>query len=269
MEEKMYNYLIKLTEKDNIRDISANETYALITDYYNTLSNNGQVISGYEIYADDYSIYLAVVSPMEDSLSEKYSNNYVKEWFRKIQEVFDVEFVCEGENMEYSSSCQCCKPSWYLIYDRENEGESPLVCGDCMNPVPLYLVPYLFNDKEHLTILSWFNAKEAMDTLWIYGLWDKFTYREKVYHNSKLNREGRKISKELERVLKAPVYYYIRYICEPYDMDSSCIPECFTREFPEVCPICKSEWTTESKFNKCKKCRLITDSLQSKKDQNN
>lgn len=205
---------------------------------------------------------------MEDSLSDTYSSIYVKERLSKIQEVFDIETIREGANIEYHTSCVCEKPSWYFLYNEGNLGESPLVCGDCQQPVPLYKVPYIRDEKDHYLFLSWFRAKNAMDSLWHHGLWDRFTYGETVRPKSKLNREGRKLCKDLEKILGVPVYYFIHYFCEPDDEECMIVPKGLPHAIPNVCPECCGEWIDDSEFCKCEKCRLVTDSPDWKKEGN-
>lgn len=256
----MYNFKIKFTKKKADRKCSDNEIYKLIDAYYNALANNGQVISGYELFTDGYdAIYLTTVLPREDSLSKGNNNDYVDSCLNKLQGVFEMETIKEGDNFEYCPSCTCESPSCYF-FDACNDGESPIVCGDCHRPVPLYEIPYIFGEKEHATILWWQQANIAMDTLWCYGLWDRFTYSQKTLPNSKLNRAGRKIVKELERVLGVPVYFYMNYFDEPHD--GEIVPKGLPNEIPRSCPQCGGEWIEDSEFYKCEKCKLITDKRQ-------
>jgi len=266
----MYNYKIKFSKKTKAKEIIDNEIYDMVDDYFNTLRNNGQVISGFELYIiDNDTICLTTVLPREDSLSDCNNNDFVKQRLKKLQDFFDIDFIKEGNNFEYHTSCVCEKPSWYFLYNEGNQGESPLVCGDCHKPVPLYEVPYIFNEKEHYSVLSWWRAKNAMDTLWHHGLWDRFTYGQTALHNSKLNREGRKIGKALEKGLGVPVYYFIYYFCEDCDEEEYCmIPKGLPNKIPTVCPQCSGEWIDDNEFCKCAKCRLITDSPQWKKERN-
>lgn len=79
-------------------------------------------------------------------------------------------------------------------------------------------------------------------------------------HNSKLSREGRKICKELEKVLKAPVYYTLFYFFDDEKDKKFClVPQRLQNGTPMVCPQCGSEWLKDSKFVRCEKCRLIAE----------
>lgn len=263
----MYNYKLRFTKKKNIDEISNENAYDLINDYYNTLRSNGQVVGGSDIFENQGSIFVSVVLPTADSLMEVNNSIYVDERIKKVKEFFEIDIVYEGNNIEYDNSCMCDKPSWYYLYNERSLGESPLICGDCLNPVPLYRVPYIRNESDHNRILNWQEAKKAINSLWFYGLWDKFTYGENVLLKSKLNREGRKLCRELEKVLNTPVYYFIYYICWPMDEETKALKG-LPLEAPKSCPQCGGEWIDDTKFCKCEKCRLITDSPVWKKERN-
>ena len=262
----MYNYKIKMIKKATACQISDENAFDIVEDYWCALNNNGQVIGGFDVFLDNGSIYLTTVLPTKESLSDKLNNDYVKERLEELRDFFDIELMQEGVNLEYNTSCVCKKPSWYFLYG-ENNGENPLACGDCHKSIPLHGVPYIFGEKEHFSLLAWWRAKNAMDTLWHHGLWDRFTYEQTALHNSKLNREGRKISKALEKVLNAPVYYFIYYFCEDCDEGEHCIiPKGLPNKIPTVCPQCGGKWIDDNEFCKCVKCRLITDSPQWKNE---
>jgi len=256
----MLNYKIKFAKKSSADEISEKTAFDMIEDYWGTLKNNGQVVGGFDVFLNDGIIYLTTVIPTIESLSNRYNNNYVKERYEKLTKFFDVEFMLEGENIEYPSSCVCEKPSWYFLYHQENTGDSPVICGDCHKPIPLYKLPYIFNEEEHYSVLSWYRAKTALFTLWEHGLWDRFTYGEISHHNSKINREGRKICKEYEKKLGAPFYYYLYYFRENYNEDGMITPKGLPYDIPQRCPQCGGTWIDDSEFCICEKCRLITDS---------
>ena len=248
----MFNYKIKFAKKSDVDKIDDDVVFDMIEDYFNTLYNNGQVIGGFDVFSHNGEIFLTVVLPMEDSLSDKYSNGYVKERLEKLESVFDIEVIKEGDNLEYYKSCTCEKPSWYYLYSSFFQEEGSLVCGDCNRPVPLYKVPYILREKEHNSLTNWQSAYMSMHNLWMYGHWNKFTYGQFCLHNSKLNREGRRIRKELEKILRMPVYYYLYY----FDLGEAVA---YMRGTPEVCPKCGGEWARDGEFCKCEKCRLLAD----------
>lgn len=256
----MYNYKIKFIKKPKTGQITDEKAAELIESYFNPLLNNGQVLCGYDLYKDSYGfLYANVILPEEDSLSGVYDNGYVKEYRKKLNEFFDTELIREGINLEYHEPCDCKKPSWYFLYiDTPWNNETPLICGDCSGYVPLYKVPYISDEKEHFSLLSWRIAYQSMERLWIHSLWDRFTYGQVFKYDSKLNIEGRKLSRNYEKVLSTPVYYYI-----DYNVRAWIAP----KKPPETCPECCGEWIKDPEFFKCEKCRLITTNPDWKDDE--
>ena len=256
----MFNYKIKFVKKPDAIDLSDENALELIEDYWSVLHLNGQTVGGFDVYKDGEFIYLTTVVPTEEALLGNFDNEYVRVRLGKINEFFTFEVILEGENLEYKDSCSCEKPTWYYLYSN-GKGESPLVCGDCDKPFPLYKITQTRNNKEHDEIIGWALANDAMHKLWIHGLWDRFTYREMSMYNSKLNREGRKICKEFEKTLGIAVYHYIYCFYEQCsDDECSIVPKGLPNMTPPVCPQCGGEWTDDSIFCKCEKCRLIADS---------
>ena len=267
----MYNYKIIFTKKpaaDCLDNDAINDAiFEKLNGYWSALSNNGQVFGGFDIFFNNGEIFLTTVLPEEDALLEANSNDYVKERHKKLKDLFDIEITREGINLEYPDSCTCKKPSWYYLFNNYIYENMPLICGDCNHAVPLYKVPYIFGEKEHWSVLNWQNAHSRMNGLWVHGFWDRFTYGELSKYNSKLNREGREICKEFEKVLGVPVYYVLfsfEHEDEP-DEKHPLIPRGLQNGTPKVCPQCKGEWMDNTEYIKCGKCRLMYDSPTSEK----
>ena len=261
----MFNYKIKFTKKANADGLDDEAVFEIIDDYWGALSNNGQVVGGFDIFSNGVSVFLTTVLPEADAISDVNCNDYVKERYMKLKDLFDVEIIQEGINLEWSDSCACKKSSWYYLFNDYRKEDTPLICGDCNHSVPLYKVPYILGEKEHFSVLGWQKAHSKMDGLWAHGLWDRFTYGELSKHNSKLNKEGRKICKAFEKVLDAPVYYFLYYFEHEDEAGEKhpFIPRGLQNGTPKVCPQCKSEWIDNAGYIKCEKCRLMYDSLAS------
>ena len=111
----MYNYKLRFTKKEDVDEISNENAYDLINDYYNTLRSNGQVVGGSDIFENQGSIFVSVVLPTEDSLMAVNNSIYVDERIKKVKEFFEINIVYEGNNIEYDNSCMCDQPSWYYL----------------------------------------------------------------------------------------------------------------------------------------------------------
>ena len=210
-------------------------------------------------------ILVCVVLPERDSLSRKYDSVYVKERLNAIRLYYSIEILYDGENIEYCDTCICDNSPAYIIDFDFGTGESPILCGKCLKPVPLYRLAKIEGEVDHDRLVRWQTAAHAMRLLWHYGLWDNFTYREKSDPKSALNIAGLELRKEYEKAIGAPVYYFVHYsnvndFFEPLQVNEYGIPE--------VCPICNSKWTADKNFLYCNKCRLITHSAKWKVENN-
>jgi predicted nucleic acid-binding Zn ribbon protein len=256
----MYNYKIKFVDKPEADKVERDILYDAVFWYMLALSNNGQVITGFNIFFNDDYYYASVILPEKDSLSDSNNGYYVKQSLEKLNEYFNIEIIYDGNNAEHDTVCKCEKPSWYLLYTNRESHDYPLLCGDCESPVPLYKIPYLFKDKEHNTILHWSHAYESMLGVWISGLDDRYTYKQLNAHNSTLNRDGQTICRELKKKLGVPVYYYLFYFDYFDDVPRS--PK-GAKEAPKLCPKCGFDWTCPNEQNpihyKCDRCLLLAD----------
>lgn len=257
----MYNYLLKFKKKQKMSD---EEAFIMIEDYYISLHDSGQVCAGFDIYRKGNHIYLGIVIPDQDSLSPTYDSQFVKSQYDLLMDYFDIEFQLEGENIEFPESCTCDEPSWYYLMTNANIGHSPVFCGDCYGPVPMYRIPYLFSHKDHACLRNWVDLTEAMETLWVQGIADAYSYGEKVLPNSFLNIRGRELRTQLESVLDKPVYYYLSYFGDIDDKETEVVPEGYPSGTPRKCPDCGNEWNDDSEHVFCENCRLMADSIERK-----
>ena len=112
-----------------------------------------------------------------------------------------------------------------------------------------------------MSILDWQSACKAMHKLWLHGLWDRFTYGEISLHHSKMNRQGQKICKELEKAMGVPFFLYVYYHYEYHENgENYIVPRGMPSMAPPVCPKCEGEWMDDLEFCICEKCRLMMDS---------
>lgn len=250
---KMYNCRLIFKRKPDTDELSEDAIADMIDDYCGVLRMNGQIICGCDIYRDGETYVAATVLPETDSLSDMYSSVYVRERRAALERYFDVVAAQDGHNIEYSDSCRCAKPAYYRL-SAEGIDESPLICGDCGKPVPLYRVPRMRGEDDMYELICWRDAAVAMRKLWFYGLWDKFTYGETTRCRSKLNRKGRELRGKLEKALRVPVFYFIWRASA--DFADEYLPLGLPVGAPETCPLCGNSLTAVHGMLRCEKCRL-------------
>lgn len=219
----------------------------LLWDYLGTLYKNGQILKGYDLVKHGSEYHAFVTVPENDALEEKHHNHYGIIALAKLEEVFLITSEEMGKNMSCNDSCKCEQPSGYMLYSDFCLQESPLICWDCGKSVPLYKLPYIGNEKEHYQVVSWQQAYNSVDQLWMNCLSDRFTYHQLTSPQSQLSKEGRDICTELEKEMGRPVYYYLYH----------------EHEKMTNCPVCGKPWSESGHKEivalKCDACRLATD----------
>ncbi|NLB81233.1 MAG: DUF2310 family Zn-ribbon-containing protein [Clostridiaceae bacterium] len=224
------------------------ESVSMLWDYLEILVQNGQIMLDYLLLKVEDEFIATVTLPDDDSLSEKYNNCYINDMLCKIKAVFSVsQPYYIAENTNYDNTCTCDSPSWYMLYADYSTDESPVVCGDCGHEVALHKLPYIFNEQEYYTLLSWQQMYQHVHSLWVLCLSDRFTYRQLSNPHSQLSKLALEIRAELEEKLKKPVYYYIYHADKPLNN----------------CPNCNQEWIHSPNIKTvdyiCPKCKLATD----------
>jgi predicted nucleic acid-binding Zn ribbon protein len=87
--------------------------------------------------------------------------------------------------------------------------DSPIYCGDCNNPKPLYKLPKIFNETDYYTVRQFERESRAIEQMWISGFDDKLTNRLRTSRNSNLVKKGRTIAKTFEDKSRTNFYYNI------------------------------------------------------------
>ncbi|MCL2387543.1 MAG: Zn-ribbon-containing protein [Defluviitaleaceae bacterium] len=230
--------------------------------FMSCLYKNGQTLGKFEnkVKLDDH--YACRIATYEmDSLDEKYFNKYCKERITKISEMSVKEpvFHFVGKNYNVRAGCACESPSHYILL-HSLDGESPVVCGDCLEGVPLYKLPkiqYASSGEEHDNILWWEWKYEGYQLQFIgwHGKEERRCHKMMSNPKSPLSKEGRRICKQMEKLTKKPFYYFL------YN---------WYKDNKKTCPKCKKPWVNKDWDNKnkkiryeyvCKKCRLVSNDM--------
>lgn len=235
---------------------SDEETRDLLWDYLASLYKNGQILHDYLLFKRDTLYQAFVTLADDDALNEKSNNSYASNYLEKIKTQFEISSEFVGENLNTEKACGCSdRPEWYMLYTNYAEEESPVICGRCGKSVPLYKLPYIMNEDEFHTVLSWYITYRAVDQVWMQCLSDRFTYRQLNDANSQLSQQGRKICAEFEKATGIPFYYYLLH-------DNGVNGK---KKTPDVCPVCGENWKLNGEKTfidyKCDKCRLTADEV--------
>lgn len=230
--------------KEDIEDI-----LDTIDDILQMLYQNGQILQERLVEKHDKNYVANVVTTDNDSLNSEYYNQYI---LKEIQN-FDIETEIICDDVMASDSCHCQEHSYYILEIVVDDFSSPIMCGDCGKEIPLIRIPYLYDEEEHYSILSFQKTYQSVDCLWRESLSDRFTKRQIIDYRSQLNQRGLEICAELEKKVKKPVYYFLRNpIGGLFDFEKN-------NKNLEACPKCGGEFVKikNSYADKvCHACRL-------------
>jgi predicted nucleic acid-binding Zn ribbon protein len=202
---------------------------------------------------DKYYAY-RIIAPEKGCLNDgnynKYNVSFLKDLVEKSTKLPELEYI--GENCDVIDCCTCENPSHYILFIENNSEEMPIICGDCMAPVPLYKFPKTYDDTEYFDILNWQKTYKACDMQFMQGIGEKHGYRMMNDPDSQLSTEGLRICSFLEEKTGKPFYYYLfRW---------------YTNNKP-LCPKCGEAWANKEpdKYNYdfvCHRCHLVSNNMR-------
>ena len=249
----MYIQEISIEIKTNIdRNDIVDEFDLLIGFYRGSGQTQGRIESQ---YINENKIVCLPFTLEKDSLSEKYNNFYVNSQIRKIEELCNstIQFKTVGKSHEsYESPCTCNIPEFYILITNYGSISSPLTCGTCNKPVPLYRLPHYY-DYGYIPILSWETNYISCDRLQMNcEVGERWALNQLQNVNSQLSKQGFRICKKIEELTKIPTYYYL-YNQKRVKGDESL----------KLCPICLEKWNLKRQMFgsydfKCDKCKIVS-----------
>lgn len=236
-----------------------------INSFLSTLRQNGQVLSREFLSTESQgTLKTFVLIPESDALSTSHDNKWAKQARVSLAEKGLTRFRVKvlGKDPTSLETDGCASPNEYILFTDYLftdylTVESPLRCGGCFGPVPLYRLHPTYpvpDDGEYYSIKVWEADYQACDTLQMNcRTGERFGIREMSEAYSSLSRRGRGLCADIEKGTGKPVYYYLfRYVSRT------------TREKEEArrCPVCGGAWLLEEPWHifdfKCETCRLVS-----------
>ncbi|MEW5821820.1 MAG: DUF2310 family Zn-ribbon-containing protein [Cyanobacteriota bacterium] len=228
---------------------------ANINTLLSSLYQNGQIFEDYNVAIHKNEIRVMVCCPEEDSLNVVYQNNYVNKYRSELERNLnsDINFKIIGHDQEFKPSKCCKKTIFYILYTNMLTQVSPLRCGDCFTPLPLYKIKS--NDESLVyDILKWSSDYKACDVLYINSSsGEKFGLKQISEYNSKLSKYGILICNRITNAIGIPVYYYL------FNNKKSSV----SIDKKQTCPGCGRNWLLNNKLHnifdfKCNYCYLLS-----------
>lgn len=220
-----------------------------------TLRMNGQVCGReWPIVQTNQHCSAIILIPAHDALDSAHQNSYVKGALDKLVAIGigAPRIAMIGEDIDGADPCTCEKPASYILYTDYLSLESPVRCGDCFCPIPLYILPHTYDD-EYYDVISWQSNYQACDLLQMNcGILERATTRQLSRFDSRLCRDGLAICDRIATATGIPTYYYLYR----YGSRSR------TAELARRCPSCGGPWLLENPWHlfdfKCTQCNLIS-----------
>ena len=228
-----------------------------IHNYLGALWRNGQALNAEKPIArarGGYAVFLSL--PAADALEPQHANGQVRRARRALAAagISSPRVRRLGPDPDGRSECRCRRRSFLILFTSFLHLDSPIRCGECFDPVPLYVLPTTGDAGDYHDILWWKDTYQAMDWLWIgSGAGERFGHEQKARHDSPLSKDGREVAKTMERRARLPVYYHL----DKFLARSS------RSERARRCPSCGRAWRLEQPLHrifdfKCDRCRLVS-----------
>lgn len=195
-----------------------------------------------------------------DSLLNVFDDFYVRQQTERLERLCDskIRFRTVGTTRfdRLGTVCECRNGNFYVLFTNYVSIVSPLMCGICNEPIPLYKIP-VFEDHGYVPILNWQSNYQSCDTLQMNcEVGESWATEQMQNPESELSKQGRRICSKIETLTSAPTYYYL-YNCRS-------ISENEDRLRP--CPNCWGKWLIDNPTElywlimcfKCDQCRLIS-----------
>ncbi len=217
---------------------------SLIWESFNILRKTGQVYENFQVVAEDGAYAVYVIMPGADALDLNVCSEETVESIKKLAAIFSLKVTSLGSIVNCDDSCLCEAPSWYMLYTDIGMQESPLFCGDCGKPVPLYKLPAVLDKEGESRFLVWQSQYRALHQLDIQNYSPDYTEREIYDPTSRINKMGRALCRAIEGAKSVPVFYHLER----------------KKAMEDSCPLCHREWSRtaneEISSQLCTFCRI-------------
>ena len=225
----------KIFDEDNLINIF---------DIVNHLYWNGQILNNPIIEEEKTRFIVTVSLTQDESLEEEYWPRDIE----KIKKKFHIDIIEGDSEFNYcEDGCSCGNSDFYIINPFMISLISPILCGNCLESIPLYKLDGL-NCEDRYEIVHFSELYESINSLKEYDP----EYHKNHLNNSdsKITNLGIEISKKIERKTSIPTYYFL---LTTKNVDFC--PKCGGKL--DNLPIDITKYSEHGNINRvCKKCNL-------------
>ncbi len=221
------------------------------------LQRNGQVLSeGWPIAREGRRVRAYVSIPEPGALHARRKSRWVsaarlglRQAGLRLTRVTNL-----GSEPVALDVCRHEAPSSYILYTTGTSMESPLRCGECFDPVPLYRIPHTDECGTYEDIIFWRRNYQRFDGIWFASrAGERFAYRCLSRFDSELSAAGREVCERIRKLTGKRVYYYLY---RHYGRSRN-------SERRRHCPSCQGEWLLDEPWHgcfdfRCDRCCLVS-----------
>lgn len=232
-----------------------NEAVEAVTWLFAAWYKNGQIEKEWQLIESNGQLVAYALLPEADSLDSRNDNVYVTRFMGQLASrgVERPIVVIRGASPDFDPSCGCPVRESLILFTNIYSRTSPVRCGTCFMPVPLYRLPHT-HDFEHLNILHWAADYRACDTLQMHcTTGERFAEAQLFRHDSSLSRNGRAVATKLAAATGLPVYYFL----------FKARGRSRAHELRRRCPECGDAWLLPERWHnnfdfRCVRCGLLS-----------
>ena len=249
----MYIQKLSIDIKTNTNKDDLIEQFGLLMAFYR---GNGQTQGKIESqYIDNKRIICLPFTHEKNALDKKNNNFYVNRQSMKLEELCNskLSYKTAGKTYKsYKTPCKCKRSDFFILITDYISINSPLTCGTCFKPIPLYRLP-VYYDHGYMPILRWETNYISCDSLQMNcEVGENWALRQMQEIKSQLSKHGLEICRKSEELTSVPTFYYL-HTYKNYEGDQLRWP----------CPGCTQKWNLKAELNnqydfKCDNCRIIS-----------
>lgn len=250
----MYKQKIAITINS---DVDKEELFDEFMILMESLCRTGQIMGGIESpYFTGNEIISYQTTLALNSLDTQYNDEWVNLRIKNLEAGCNSKLNTEvvGQHIPfYKDICACDHRESYILFTTYSNESSPIDCGICGRPVPIYQIKEL-TDKDRTDIESWEGDYVSCDSLNMgCNVGEKWAIKQMSDAKSQLSQFGRDICNRISKTTGVPTYYYLFN----YRNISA------LRDKSRKCPSCNGEWFQGKKWLdfydfKCEKCQLVS-----------
>lgn len=238
-----------------IKDTSLGQAEQAIRHYLEQLIFQGQILGReWPTCWQQEQFVSRVLLPGPDALHMQYHSHCGKQALRALNDagLGMPKLAVLGEDLLSNHTDPCEQPAAFILYSRFAVNNSPLYCAEHFAPFPLYKLAAA-NGFEAL--IRWQLQYQALDEVQMqqHSVLQKPAERALQQLGSQLNRQGRRLARQLSLQSEKPVYYAL------YRGSST---DC-THESQRLCPQCGGHWLRNDPWHDlfdfcCQRCHLLS-----------